>query len=182
MKNSLPARVAKNASKLHKHVGELLISDDSPYRGFEIRQEHQVSAVNPDYKSNKERFDWAILGLNVVVEIMGEQHYRPVCFGGMTIDEAKRNFIRRLELDEQKQKAAEEALWAYVVVKYDEKNITLEQLTEKITEALHKVPEGIYKQKKPKAKIQNRGFQKQKGKKQWPTRKLQSRNTFQKKE
>jgi len=178
-KTRTPTQSAKNASKLHKRVGELLASEESPYKHYEIRQEYHVSMVNPDYSSNREKFDWVILGLNIVIEIHGEQHYGPVCFGGMTIDKAKRNFLRRLELDEEKKKAAEEALWAYVVVKYNEKDLGLEELIEKISEALAEVPEGVYKQKETKAKIQGRGFQKQEGKKQWPTRKLQSRG-FQK--
>jgi hypothetical protein len=153
----------------------MLTSEESPYKNYEIRQEYPVSSINPDYDSNRERFDWAILGHKVVIEVHGKQHYAPVCFGGITLDKAKRNFLRRLELDQEKQEAAEEALWAYVVGKYDEKNITLEQLTEKVTEALRKVSEGVYIQKKPKAKIQSRGFQKREGKYKWPTRKIQSR-------
>ena len=149
--------------------------EGSPFKNYEIRQEYYVSMVNPDYLSNREKFDWAILGLKVIIEVHGEQHFSPVCFGGITIDEAKRNFLRRLQLDEEKKNAATEALWAYVVVKYDEKDLNLEQLIEKVTEALREVPEGIYEQKKPKAKIQNRGFQKSDRKYQWPKRKIQNK-------
>ena len=179
-KTKTPVQLAKNASKMHKLVGELLVCDESPYRNYEIRQEYHVSMVNLDYKSNREKFDWAILGLNVIIEVHGEQHFSPICFGGITIDEAKRNFLKRLQLDHEKQEAAQEALWAYVVVKHNEKDLTLEKLTKRITEALEAVPEGVYKQEKPKTKIQGRGFQKREGKYQWPTRKIQSR-PFQKK-
>jgi len=178
-KTRTPVQLAKNASKLHKHIGELLVSNDSPFKHYEIRQEYHVSMVNPDYHSNKEKFDWVILNLNVVIEVHGEQHFCPVCFGGITKDEAKRNFLRRLYLDMQKQEAAEKALWAYVVVKHDEKNFTLDKLVARIRSALERVPEGVYEQKKPKAKIQGRGFQKSNRKYQWPTRKIQNRG-FQK--
>jgi len=174
-KTRTPTQSAKNASKLHRRVGELLTSEECPFKNYQIRQEYHVSMVNPDYSSNREKFDWVILGLNVVIEIHGEQHYRPVCFGGITIDKAKRNFLRRLELDQEKKEAAQEALWAYVVVKYDEKDITLEELVNRITEALEEVPEGVYEQQKPKAKIQGRGFQKSERKHKWPTRKIPSR-------
>jgi hypothetical protein len=171
----IPAQLAKNASKLHRAVGFLLTSEESPFKHYEIRQEYPVSSVNLDYPSNRERFDWVILGLNIVIEVHGIQHYKPVCFGGITLDKAKRNFSRRLELDEQKQRAAEEALWAYVVVRYDEKNLTLGKLVTKIVEAMEKVSEGVYEPKKLKAKIQNQGFQKREGKYKWPTRKIQSK-------
>jgi len=170
-----PQQLAKNASKLHKRIGELLTCEDSPYKNYEIRQEYHVSKVNPDYKSNREKFDWVILGLNVVIEIMGEQHFSYVCFGGVDIEEAKRNFLQRLRLDERKQTAAETALWAYVVVKYTEKKITLEELVVKISEALSTVPDGIYIQFKSKVKMPKKDNY------QWPTRKLQSR-PFPKKE
>jgi len=171
----LPQQLAKNASKLHKRVGKLISCKESPYSNYEIRQEVRVSDINPDYKSNREKFDWVILGLKVVIEIHGEQHYSPVCFGGMDIEKAKRVFLQRLRLDEKKQTAAKEAKWAYVVVKYTEKNITLEELVDKISDALEEVEEGIYQDNKLKAKIQSRGFQKHEGEYKWPTRKIQSR-------
>lgn len=174
-KTKTPIQIAENASKLHRYIGKLLTSKASPFKHYEIRQEYHVSMINPDYHSNREKFDWAILGLNVVIEIHGEQHFRPVCFGGITKNEAKYNFLRRLYLDIQKQEAAERALWAYVVVKHDEKNITLEKLVAKIQSALERVPEGIYKQKKPKTKIQSRSLPKRKNRK-WPTRKIKSRS------
>jgi len=170
-----PQQLAKNASKLRKRVGKLISCKESPYSGYEIRQEYSVSKVNLDYKSNREKFDWVILGLKVVIEVHGEQHYGPVCFGGVDIEKAKRVFLQRLRLDEQKQTAAEEAKWAYVVVKYTEKNITIEKPIDKISDALEEIEEGIYQDNKLKSKIQSRGFQKHEGEYQWPKRKIQSR-------
>jgi very-short-patch-repair endonuclease len=168
-RSKIPAQLAKNASKLHKRVGELLVSEDSPYKNYEIRQEYRVSDVNPDYASNREKFDWVILNLKVVIEIHGEQHYAPVCFGGMDPEQAAENFRRRKQLDTQKQEAAEKALWAYVIVSYKEKDIDIEELHNKITEALRDVPRGQYIQKKQKVKIPTRKEYK------WPTRKIPSR-------
>lgn len=176
-KTRIPTQLAKNASKMHKLVGKLLTCNESPYKNYEIRQEYHVTMVNPDYICNREKFDWVILGLKVVIEVHGEQHYGPVCFGGITIDEAKRNFLKRVHLDSIKQEAAERAMWAYVVVKYDETDLTLDKLVNRITRALEHVPNGIYEQEKTKAKIQNRGFQisKRETRYRWPTRKIQSR-------
>jgi hypothetical protein len=176
-----PEQLAKNASKLHKRIGELLTCDESPLKNYEIRQEVRVSDVNPHFKSNKEKFDWIILGLNVVIEVNGEQHYNPICFGGITMDKAKRNYLAQLDRDEKKMDAALDAGWGYVIIKYTEKNITLQELIDKVASAYWRVPEEPYKKPESKFKIQNRGFQKQKGKYKWPKRKIQSRS-FQKKE
>lgn len=174
-KTKTPIQLNKNASKLHRYIGELLTSEGSLFRYYEIRQEYNVSKINPDYSSNREKFDWVILGLNVVIEIHGKQHYEPVCFGGITKNKAKRNFLRRLQLDQQKQKAAKEAMWAYVVVKHNETNITLNELTARIHDAIEQVTEGIYTQQKPKAKIQSKSFQRSDKKHQWPIRKIPNR-------
>lgn len=152
-RSKTPTELAANASKLHKRVGELLTSDESPYRFYEVRQEYSVSRVNELYYTNREKFDWVILGLKVVIEIHGEQHRRPVCFGGMTMDEAKRNFKKRQRVDEEKRLAAKEAGWAYVVIWYTEKDLDISSLTSKIVEALGEVPEGIVAPKKEKVKI-----------------------------
>lgn len=147
-----PERLAANASKLHKHIGSLLTSD--LFRHWEIRQEYPVNQVNPSFKSGREKFDWVILSLNVVIEIHGEQHSRPICFGGVEIDTAKRNFRKRIEADWTKEEAARDAGWAYVVVWHHEKKITAEELHLKISEAI----DGMTAAKdqapaKPKAKI-----------------------------
>lgn len=171
-RSKIPTQTARNASKLHKRIGELLL--DSQFANYELRQEYNVSKVNPDYSSNREKFDWAILSLNVVIEVHGEQHYRPVCFGGMTQDQAEKNFRHRQELDEEKKLAAEEACWGYVIVKYTEKDITLDELASRIRQAIENSKEGVYEQSKQRVKIP------QKKSYSWPKRKLQSRG-FQKK-
>ncbi len=169
-----PQQLAKNASKLHKHVGQLLVG---LFPNYEVRQEYPVSKVHVGFKSNREKFDWVVLGLNVVVEVHGEQHYRPVCFGGITGDQAKRNFRKRQEVDWDKQDAAQRAGWAYLVVKYDEKKMTAEELSSRISEAIeNSKPAEEITPAKPKAKIQGRGFQKIEGyKHKWPTRQIPSR-------
>jgi len=174
MKTSkLPTQLAKNASKLHKHIGKLLV-ELFPHNI--VRQEYPVSKVNPSFKSNREKFDWVVLGINVVVEVHGQQHYKPVCFGGITIDEAKIIFRKRQEVDWEKQEAAFKAGWAYLVVKYTETKLSAEGLLSRVSEAIEesKTAEEI-KSARPKAKIQSRGFQKHEGKYKWPKRKIQTR-------
>lgn len=109
------------------------------FRGYQIRQEYRVSLVNPGFKSNREKFDWCIPKLNVVIEVMGEQHEKPVCFGGISREEAQVRFEKQQKIDALKQQAAKDAGWAYVVISYKEKDITEEQLLEKIKIALAEV-------------------------------------------
>ena len=172
-RSKLPQELAKNASKLHKHIGILLTE---LYPNYEVRQEYPVSKVNVGYKSNREKFDWVVLGLKIVIEIHGEQHYGHVCFGGEVLEQAKRNFRKRQEVDWKKYKAAQKAGWAYLVIKYDEKKITAEELSSKISQAVEdSQPSEDIKPIKPKAKIQNKDFQKKEGGYEWSTRKIQSR-------
>ena len=172
-KSKLPQQLAKNASKLHKHVGKLLVQ---LFPGYEVRQEYPVNKINLGFKSGREKFDWIVLGLNVVIEAHGIQHFKKTCFGGITGDEAKRNFRKQRERDWKKEEAVREAGWAYVVVKYTEKDITLAELSSKILEAIK--DSQIAKEIVPakfKVKLQSRGFQKPQNGYQWPTRKIQSR-------
>jgi predicted DNA-binding ribbon-helix-helix protein len=66
---------------------------------------------------------------------MGEQHYVPICFGGISQEEAELNFKSQQQRDEEKRLAAEKAGWTYVVYKYDEKDISMASLMYKISEA-----------------------------------------------
>lgn len=185
-KSKMPLQTAKNASKLHKHVGKLL---QELFPNYEVRQEYSVSRVNPGFASNREKFDWVVLGLQIVIEIHGIQHYVPTCFGGITIEEAKKIFEKRQKVDAEKQEAALEAGWAYLVVKYTEKNISLIELSERISESIDNMSEAKkIEPARPKAKIQSRGFvsgqkqkipgrpfQKPKEKYKWPKRKIKNR-------
>lgn len=169
-----PRQLAKNASALHKHVGKLLVTIPA-LNGYEIRQEYSIKKIDPEYHNGREKFDWAILEAKIIVECHGEQHYQPVCFGGIGEDEAKRNLVSLQARDEEKRQVAQNMGWAYVVIKYNEQKITVEALEERIKEALtaavvrksfasmvalvKKNPPPTLKRKKynwPKRKIQNR--------------------------
>jgi G:T-mismatch repair DNA endonuclease (very short patch repair protein) len=191
-RSKLPNVFAKTASKQHKYIGRLLTSNPL-FENYEVRQEYPVSWVNTAFPSNKEKFDWVILGLKVVIEVHGVQHYTAVPFGGITMEEARKNYRKQLERDIRKEKAAQDAGWAFVVVKYSEKEITQEELSSRISEALkgvtedkedarlHKRAAGAKRQKdKYKRPIPNRPFQKP-NKYDWPSKKIPSR-PFPKKE
>ena len=113
----------KSASKLHKAVGDCLRS--SSLKGFKIYQEYPVNKINRNYSSGREKFDWVILDLKLIIECHGEQHYRPVTFGGITGSEATANFEAQKRRDQEKQHAAHEQGFSYIIVPYtDEKLVT----------------------------------------------------------
>lgn len=166
-KTKLPQQLAKNASKLHKHIGKLLVEI---FPNYQVRQEYPVNKVNESFPSGREKFDWVVLDLKIVIEVHGQQHYKPTCFGGITKDRAKINFRQRLEADWKKQEAAEKAGWTYLIVRFDEQNITADELIKRISESVvSSKPAEDITPAKSKVRINNPKEYK------WPTRKIQSR-------
>jgi hypothetical protein len=108
---------AKNASKLHKLVGDTLRSSDI-FSGYEIHQEYPASRVNPRL-SSRLHYDWAIPRLHLVIECHGEQHYRPVAFGGVDAEVALDNYHATKRRDHIKREGALYAGWAYIEIPYD---------------------------------------------------------------
>jgi very-short-patch-repair endonuclease len=177
--------IQKNASKLHKQILSMLIDI---FPNYQIKQEYKVSEINPHFKSNRERYDLVVVEHKLIIEIHGEQHRSPVCFGGIEIQKAKKNFIKRKEIDYLKEKAAREAGWAYIAIHNNVPIPTTEELISMITEAIKDIilPKEEIASNKPKKKINNnnslsagpkrkiesRGFQKPKDGYKWPKRKL----------
>lgn len=121
----------KNASKLHKRVGNML--RESPiFSNYRIYQEYPVNRISPYFDSGREKFDWIIMDLMVVIECHGQQHYYPVRFGGISPAEAEVKFQQQIRRDTAKEEAACKAGWTYVVFKYDEKDISVGSLMAKI--------------------------------------------------
>jgi len=170
MATKIPTNLADNASKLHKRIGELLVE---LYPNNLVRQELSVSYINPDFKSKREKIDWCVLDLYLAIEVHGEQHYRPVCFGGVSEEQAKKNLLKRQEVDELKENAVRDAGWTYLIVPYWEKDLTLNDLKTAITAELINNDKEV-KKKEPQSKIKSRGFQqKPEGyKHKWPKKKL----------
>ena len=117
MKNSrFKFEYRKNASKLHRCVGDIL--RDSPTFGHhEIYQEYPVNRINEDYPHGSHHFDWAIPKLNVVIECHGMQHYKVVRFGGTTED-AISAFKDTQRRDKMKKEAAQAAGFTYIEIPY----------------------------------------------------------------
>lgn len=86
---------------------------------------------------NSLRFDYFIPDINLLIEVDGEQHYRPVCFGGVTKERAEVNFKKSKERDRIKDNYCKKhnikllriPYWEYKNNKYKE---TLKTSTAKI--------------------------------------------------
>jgi hypothetical protein len=107
-----------NASSLHKKIGDVL--RDSIFKNYRVMQEYPLNKINPDYKNGRCKFDWVILDLAIIIEGHGEQHDRPVNFGGMTDEEAEDNFFNQKYRDNLKMNAALEAGYTYIVIPYSD--------------------------------------------------------------
>jgi very-short-patch-repair endonuclease len=110
---------AKNASKLHRAIGNALNDSNSFFFNYKIEQEVSVSAVNSSYKSNREKFDWVCWDLKFVIEAHGKQHFIPQSFAYS--DQSQKNKFKKIqEYDEKKKQAAIEAGFTYIMIPYTE--------------------------------------------------------------
>lgn len=112
----------RSASRPHKLVGDAL--RNSPVlKGFNIYQEYPVDRVNPSYPSGREKFDWVITTLKVVIEVHGQQHYQPVCFGGISSEAALERYQAQVQRDQKKREAAEGAGYRYIVIPHTDTHL-----------------------------------------------------------
>ena len=128
----LTSRYRVNASVAHRAMGNMLKS--GPFANHKVYQEYPVSRVDPSWRSGREKFDWVILDLKVVIEVHGAQHREPVGFGGMSLSEAQRRFEKQIISDKAKYNAAKNAGWAYIAIHDNEiKCMTLATLYKLVT-------------------------------------------------
>lgn len=134
MKNSrFQFQYRKNASSLHKKVGEILRTS-KVFSANDIYQEYPVIRVNPNYDNAAHHFDWVIPKLFIVIECHGKQHYTATSFTSND-DEAVQEFQNLKRRDELKKSAALQANYIYVEVPYnEEKALNVERLLELIEE------------------------------------------------
>jgi len=99
-----------SASKLHKLVGEVLRNHKS-LKNFRSLQEYPIPHT-------LYHVDWYLVDFNLAIELHGEQHYMPVCFGGITKEEAQKRFIEQQQRDVKKQSLCEDQEWKYLAIPY----------------------------------------------------------------
>jgi hypothetical protein len=122
-----------NASKLHRRFGQFLI--DNNFLAYDVRQEVIVQSLCSDHDNGRDSYDYYIKGLSVVVELHGEQHYRPVTFGGVSKETAQISFGRRVKKDMRKLESAARNGYIFVEFSYEE-DITLDTFNAKIQEGI----------------------------------------------
>ena len=123
-----------NASKYHKAMGALL--EDLNLAGLGIYQEQIVKEICPSHSNSLDRFDFYIPSLNLVVEVHGEQHYKPVKFGGISDEKASFNFAKGSLRDVDKANSARSNGLVYIAFSYKEK-FTQENFLEKYKQAVY---------------------------------------------
>ena len=116
-----------SASKLHKLVGDLLRSHPA-YKNLSILQEYPIP-------STRYHVDWFITELKLAIEVHGEQHYQPVCFGGISKEDAEIKLIEQHERDKLKKRLCIAAGWKYIDFAYNDP-IDYDLIGAKITQAI----------------------------------------------
>ena len=115
-----------NASSLHRKVGETLRTS-TLFSGYQIYQEYPVCRVNPGYDETSHHFDWVIMGIDVVIECHGKQHYEAVDFSGKAEDGGIGALQATRRRDNQKREAALEAGFTYIEIPYTAEKTLTEQ-------------------------------------------------------
>lgn len=125
---------AKNASRLHRKIGEILLST-SPFHKYELQQEVVVSSLFPSYPNNKDKYDWVIPELHLIIEGNGSQHYKASTFGA-SAEQAVMSFQSQKFRDGQKEEIAILNGWTFITISFqDEKLLTSDYLIQVYTKA-----------------------------------------------
>lgn len=106
-----------NQSQAHERVRTILC-EDPVFSRLHCYQEMPVQELCPSYSSNLHRFDWFIQELNLVIEIHGEQHYRPTAWTNMAHDKKMISFAQGKARDSMKKQAAEDQGLSYLEIPY----------------------------------------------------------------
>ena len=70
-------------------IGEQLVRRYLLKNGYEFAEQYSFDDCRYIHTLS---FDFYLKSLNLLIEVQGEQHYKPICFGGITKEEANRNF------------------------------------------------------------------------------------------
>ena len=115
-----------NASSLHRAVGDVIRGHPS-LRSLRSFQEYPIPHT-PFH------VDWFILDLNLAIECHGEQHSRPVAFGGNK-EEAEIAFKKQKIQDNRKKNLCHEQGWKTLEIWFND-DLSPDAIFKKIMEAL----------------------------------------------
>jgi hypothetical protein len=102
-----------------KSIGEELIM--SILKEKRIKYIHNWNKHNCKLGSGKAKFDYYLPKYNLIIEYDGEQHFKPIQYGSMTIQQAKREFKIRKKYDRIKNIWARRNNIKLIRIKYDQK-------------------------------------------------------------
>jgi hypothetical protein len=87
----------QNCPKCGAKSNEKLIYTILTEYNIEFNYHHKLHKTNTNY--HKFVVDFYISSINTIIEYNGDQHYRPVRFGGITKDQAELNFQKQVQRD-----------------------------------------------------------------------------------
>lgn len=117
------------SSERHLLTGKIL--KNSIFKKYRIYEEVAVSDLVP-FKDNRKHIDWLIEDLRVVIEVNGEQHYKPCAIGGQN---ARNAFVKQVKRDVEVQLALENGGYTFIEIPYWDE-LTEEYLINKISTAI----------------------------------------------
>ena len=142
--------------KVISHGNKLMLSLlREMFPGYSIKPEYHIG--------EKLRLDAFLITLKVGWEYNWEQHYEPVCFGGISFEEAQQNLRKQQERDQRKKELCEEQNITLITIKYTEeltKDLCYKRLKEVLNSTTtNKIKKIIKKSNWPKGrKIPSRKF------------------------
>jgi len=92
------------------------------FKNLSCYQEVKVSSLVPGYSSNMHRIDWYIEEFRLVIELHGEQHYKPTNYGSTPFAEVQKNFNNIKYRDNLKKTALHTAGYEYIEIPYKDKS------------------------------------------------------------
>lgn len=116
----------KSASKLHRLVGAVLKTHPLLSK---LRSYQEYPIPHTAY-----HVDWMLLDFKLAIEIMGEQHERPVAFDGNK-EQAEIRFEQQVQRDHKKKDLVLKEGWKWLEIWYDEP-VTEDYIAAKIVNAL----------------------------------------------
>jgi G:T-mismatch repair DNA endonuclease (very short patch repair protein) len=84
-----------------------------------IKEEVNVRKLFPSYGPHDHHYDFVVPMFKLIVECHGQQHGKPVTFGGSILDASSR-FANQKRRDRLKEEVARENGWGYLIVWHNE--------------------------------------------------------------
>lgn len=107
----------ENASDFHNKLRDIFCTD-SYFKQLQCFQEVPMSSLVTEYPNNNDAVDWYIESLRLVIELHGEQHYRPVSFANQSYAEKMTNYHNIVYRDNRKKTYLLDNGYMYIEIPY----------------------------------------------------------------